>query len=72
MMAGGQNIARIRVGLMRLFGLEIDKASGYLFREATASRYYHHRSEILRKIIYSPVVYIDETGVNQRSEAGYV
>ena len=72
MIVGGQNIARIRVGLMRLYGLEIANATVYRFKEAVAYHLYRLRSDILTKIMASAVVYIDETSVDLRSEAGYV
>jgi predicted RecB family nuclease len=72
MIVGGQNMARIRLGLAKLFGLDIDRPSVYRFKETISYHYTHLYNEIFKTLLGSPVLYIDETVANLRSESGYV
>jgi predicted RecB family nuclease len=72
MIVGGQNMLRIRGGLARMFGIELEVPSIYNFKQSISLHYAHLYDEMSRTIMNSPVLYIDETTANLRSETGYV
>jgi hypothetical protein len=63
---------RIREGLVRMFGVQLQVPTIYNFKQSISSRYRAFYNEILMKLLSSPVLYIDETAANLRSETGYV
>jgi Transposase IS66 family len=69
---GGQNMMRVRDGLARMFGIFLPVPSMYRFKQTVSAHYKGIYDSIARTIIGSPVLYIDETSVNLRSETGYV
>jgi len=72
MFVGGQNMLRIRDSLATMFGVQLDIAAIYYFKRSISFHYKWLYDEISRTIMDSPVLYIDETTANLRSEAGYV
>jgi predicted RecB family nuclease len=72
MIIGGQNMLRIREGLATLFGIKLQVPSIYNFKQSMALHYKMLYNEILQELLTRPVLYIDETAANLRSETGYV
>jgi len=72
MVVGRQNMSRIRIALRTLFGLHIDISTIYSFKETISFHYLHSYDEILKTLLSSPVLYVDETVANLRSDSGYV
>jgi predicted RecB family nuclease len=72
MLVGGQNMARVRAGVAKLFGIELNIPAIYNFKQTIAFRYRQAHDEILKRLMSSPVIYVDETNANLRSESGYV
>jgi hypothetical protein len=72
MVVGGQNMSRIRVGVAKLFGLELNVACINGFKQAISLHYKQSYSKILDDLLSSPVLYVDETTANLRAETGYV
>ena len=71
-LVGGQNMLRVQSGLERLFGIRLDISTLYRFKGSIADFYETQRYGILDSLMKSPVLYVDETSANLRSEAGYV
>jgi len=69
---GGQNMLRIRDGLVKMFGIKLQVPTIYNFKQSISLHYGSRYNELLTKILNGPVVYIDETAANLRSETGYV
>ena len=55
-----------------LFDLHIEFATLIKFREAAANYYKETHAKMLKKIILSPVVHVDETPIRLRKDSGYV
>jgi hypothetical protein len=71
-LVGGQNMLRVQSGLERLFRVRLDISTLYRFKGSIADFYETQRYRILDSLMESPVLYVDETSANLRSEAGYV
>jgi predicted RecB family nuclease len=69
---GGQNMMRIRAGLAKMFGIYLEVPSIYNFKRSISLHYREAYDNILKNIMNSPVLYMDETTANLRSESGYV
>jgi predicted RecB family nuclease len=72
MIVGGQNMLRIRGGLARMFGIELEVPSIYDFKQSISLHYAHLYDQMFGTILNSPVLYVDETAANLRSKTGYV
>jgi predicted RecB family nuclease len=72
MFVGGQNMLRIREGLARIFSIKLPSATIYGFKQSIAMHYEELYDDIRATIMNSPVLYIDETAANLRSQTGYV
>jgi predicted RecB family nuclease len=72
MVVGEQNMLRIREGLARVFGVQLQVPTIYNFKQSVSWHYKTLYNEILIKLLSSPALYIDETAANLRSETGYV
>jgi hypothetical protein len=72
MVVGGQNMLRIRESLAKMFGIKLQVSSIYRFKESISLHYRQIYDDLARTIMSSPVLYIDETTANLRSESGYV
>lgn len=70
MFVGGQNMLRIREGLSTMFGVQLQVPTIYNFKQSISLHYTALYNEILRKLLNGPVLYIDETAANLRSETG--
>jgi hypothetical protein len=72
MIVGGQNMLRIREGLARMFAVKLQVPTIYNFKQSMSLHYKSLYDDIFRELLISPVLYIDETTANLRSETGYV
>ena len=55
-----------------MFGIKLQISSIYRFKESISLHYRQIYDDLARTILNSPVLYIDETTANLRSESGYV
>jgi predicted RecB family nuclease len=58
MFVGGQNMLRIREGLVRMFGIRLGVPTIYDFKRSISFHYRSRYSELLTEILNSPVIYI--------------
>ena len=68
----GMNMGRVENCVKDLFALPVENAQPYRFKQYVAARYGSLDEEILRSIVKSPVIHIDETTANVRSQVAYV
>jgi len=67
-----QKMLQVYQGLSDLFGLRMPSECLYRFKTYMANHYKKTYEEILAEILKSPVIHIDETTVNLKSDKGYV
>ena len=63
---------RIRESLALMFGINLQVPSIYRFKESISRHYRPYYDDLAKTIMRSPVLYVDETTANLRSESGYV
>lgn len=68
----GLNMLKVQKCLKDMFDLSVHNGQLYRFKQYVTARYASLDDELLRSIIKSAVIHIDETAVNLRSHAGYV
>ena len=68
----GVNMSKVRKGLEEIFGLHLDTSPVERAMNRTAAFYETLYAEILKEIVASPVIHIDETTVRMRKQQGYV
>ncbi len=68
----GLNMLKVLKSLRDLVGLSFPNNQAYRFKKYVAARYASLDDELLRSIVKSAVIHIDETTVNLHSETGYV
>jgi len=67
----GQSFRQISTDLKELFSLNVEKSITHLFKSYIMNYYQETFENIGRKILSSPVLYVDETPINMRYESGY-
>ncbi len=67
----GQSFRQISTDFNEIFGLSIDKSSAHIFKSYIMDYYQETFENISRRILNSPVLYVDETPINMRYESGY-
>ena len=70
--ACGMNMLRVEKSLGDIFGFEVAWSQAYRSKAYFTDLYHSLYPEILRGILASPVIHIDETTVRLRKQAGYV
>ena len=70
--ACGMNMLRVEKSLRDIFGFEVAWSQAYRSKSYIAELYQSLYPEILKGILASPVIHIDETTVRLRKQAGYV
>ncbi|TKS62099.1 MAG: hypothetical protein EWM73_02807 [Nitrospira sp.] len=68
----GLNMLKVQKCLKDMFDLSVHNGQLYRFKQYVTARYASLDDELLRSIVKSAVIHIDETAVNLRSHAGYV
>lgn len=68
----GLNMLKVQKSLKDLVNLSLPNNQIYHFKKYFAARYASLDDELLRSIVKSAVIHIDETTVNLHSQAGYV
>ena len=68
----GLNMLKVQNCLEDIFDLNVENRRLYEFKGYIAANYVSLDNELLAAIVRSPVIHIDETAVNLRSQAGYV
>jgi hypothetical protein len=72
MVVGGQNMLRIRECLARIFWIKLQVPTIYNFKESLSFHYRSLYNGILKGLLNSNVLYIDETAANLRADTGYI
>jgi predicted RecB family nuclease len=67
----GQSFRQISTDLKELFGLTVEKSNTHIFKSYIMDYYQETFDTIGKKILNSPVLYVDETPINMRFESGY-
>lgn len=67
----GQSFRQIAADFDEVFGLNIEKSSAHIFKSYIMDYYQDTFEKISRKILNSPVLYVDETPIKMRYESGY-
>ena len=67
----GQSFRQISTDLTELFNLKVEKSNTHIFKSYIMDYYQETFESIGRKILSSPVLYVDETPINMRFESGY-
>src|SRR4051794_6360112 len=70
--ACGVNMLQTTESLQDVFGLSLPHCQAYRWKRYLADFYKDLCSEILRSILSSPLIHIDETTVRLRKQSGYV
>jgi len=68
----GLNMLKVQKCLKDVFDLSVHNGQLYRFKQYATARYTSLDEELLRSIVKSAVIHMDETAVNLRSHAGYV
>jgi predicted RecB family nuclease len=68
----GENLLKVQKNLDDMFDIHISNSQIYKFKQRVARRYNDLYSELLREILKSPFLHIDETRVTLRKHTGYV
>jgi predicted RecB family nuclease len=68
----GVNMSKVRKGLEEIFGLHLDIYPVESAMDRIAAFYETLYADILKEIVASPVIHIDETTVRMRKQQGYV
>ncbi|OGA43038.1 MAG: hypothetical protein A3G24_14775, partial [Betaproteobacteria bacterium RIFCSPLOWO2_12_FULL_62_13] len=68
----GLNMLKVQKSLKDLVDLSFPHTQLYRFKQYVTARYASLDEELLRSIVKSSLIHIDETAVNLRSQAGYV
>ena len=68
----GLNMLKVQKCLKDVFDLSVHNGQLYRFKQYATARYASLDEELLRSIVKSAVIHMDETAVNLRSHAGYV
>lgn len=68
----GLNMLKVQKCLENVFDLRVESHRLYDFKGHIASSYSSLDNELLEAIVKSPVIHIDETTVNLRTQTGYV
>lgn len=68
---GGQSFRQIAADSRELFGIHMEKSNAHLFKSYIMEYYQETFESIGRKILASPILYVDETPINMRFESGY-
>lgn len=66
-----QSFRQITSDFSELFGLSVAKTNAHTFKSYVMDYYQETFENISRKILNSPVLYVDETPINMRYETGY-
>ena len=67
----GQSFRQIASDFQEIFGLHVEKSNVHTFKSYVMDFYRETFENIGRKILNSPVLYVDETPINMRYESGY-
>ena len=70
--ACGSNMLRVHKSLAEVFGLALPHSEGYRAKRYVMGLYQTLYVEILKSILRSPILHIDETTVRLRKQHGYV
>ena len=67
----GQSFRQITADLRELFELHVEKTNTHTFKSYIIDHYQETFDQISRKILNSPILYVDETPINMKFESGY-